>query len=314
MQQTRINQGLPYYEKFIKKFPTVQKLAAANEDDVLLSWQGLGYYSRARNMHHTAKYINSELKGKFPTKANDLIKLKGIGKYTSAAIASFCYNENIAAIDGNVIRVIARLFNIQEPTNKSSTQKLIEQLSKDIITKVNANNYNQAMMDLGAIICTPNKPNCNACPLALNCQALVLNNVEHIPKKDKITKITNRYFTYVLIKTETEILIRKRTENDIWKGLHEFILIETPKSIDTNKLLKKEEIIQYTNLIDISDIEIINAKPHKLSHQTIHATFVKAKCSKLPALNKFEAIKISNIDNFAFPKLLQGSFLNLFNS
>jgi len=304
MQQTRINQGLPYFLKFIKNFPTVFDLANASEDAILLTWQGLGYYSRARNMHFTAKQIANEYDGQFPKTAKELKKLKGIGEYTSAAISSFCFNENIPAIDGNVTRVIARLFGIKEPVDKLSTIKLIKELSLQLVHTTDAADYNQGMMDLGATICTPQNPDCFNCPIQSKCIGIINDLQSIIPLKTSKTKITTRYFYYLVFVANTSTLVLKRNNNDIWKGLFEFPLIEKKTKITIEDLLISKEFTNTTKYLEINNIKTIETPVHKLSHQSIFAHFVIINTNLLPKINNAITIQTNNIDSVALPQLI----------
>lgn len=230
LQQTRVTQGLPYYLKFIENFPTVHDLAKAEEETVLKLWQGLGYYSRARNLHTTAKYISFELGGNFPNNYTDLLQLKGVGEYTAAAIASISFNENIAVVDGNVFRVLARYFGIELDISQSKTKKEFQKVANDLLPKGKATVFNQAMMEFGARQCVPQNPDCENCVLNTSCFALQKNKIKELPIKTKKLKIKNRYLNYVVVKDKNEhFLIEQRTENGIWKNLYQFSLIETKK-------------------------------------------------------------------------------------
>lgn len=312
MQQTRIDQGLPYYLNFMNKFPTVFALANAKEEDVLFAWQGLGYYSRARNMHHTAKDITSNYNGTFPTNANELLRLKGIGEYTSAAISSICNNENIPAIDGNVIRVISRLFNIQSAVNTSATQKEIKDLSIQLIDKLDAASYNQAMMDLGATICIPKNPKCNECPLQSNCLAREYQTFTSIPFKEKKPKVRTRFFTYLVFKTAKQTLIKKRVGNDIWKGLNEFLLIENDKETTIEEILKDPLVHKHIDINEYAEITIVKSAPHKLSHQTINGVFLIFNLKKLPKINNSLIIEINKLNTIALPRLIEKHIEKIF--
>jgi len=312
MQQTRINQGLAYYLNFLTQFPTVFDLAKADEQQVLLVWQGLGYYSRARNMHHTAKEIVEKWNGQFPNNSNDLLKLKGIGSYTAAAISSISFNENIPAIDGNVIRVISRLFNIKDEVNKSATQKQISAISIELIKNIDAAIYNQAMMDLGATICLPKNPICNNCPLVNACLAKKNNAENNIPVKEKKITPKLRFMAYLVLKTSKHTLIRKRTSNDIWKGLHEFPYIEFEKQTSITDILKHDMIIEFTNNGGNAQLKIIEAPIHKLSHQTIYAFFVVITLNDLPHIIDLHQIAIDELPLQPFPRLIEKQLGNIF--
>ena len=271
LQQTRVVQGLPYYNKFIESFPNVESLANAEEEKVLKLWQGLGYYSRARNLHTTAKFINEQLKGEFPKNYNDLLKLKGVGEYTAAAIASFSFDEDVAVVDGNVFRVLSRFFGIESDISENKTKKEFQDLAKSLLPKGKASNFNQAIMEFGATQCVPNSPNCCDCIFNSNCYALQKNKINELPVKKKKIKVKNRYLNYVVVKdSNANFLIEKRTDNGIWKNLFQFPLVETEKALNENKILdliKKE--FTADNVLQLNSEPII----HKLSHQHLYIRF-----------------------------------------
>jgi len=274
LQQTRVNQGLPYYYKFLDKFPKIYDLATASEEQVLKLWQGLGYYSRARNLHYTAKYIVNELNGEFPISYNELLKLKGVGDYTASAIASICNNEKTAVVDGNVYRLLARYFGIFTIINSSKGIKEFKLLAQNLIDSENPGAFNQAVMEFGATVCTPKKPLCDTCILNDSCIALSKNDIQKLPVKEKKAKIKKRYFNYLVFKTTAnKTLIEKRTDG-IWKNLYQFPLIETIEEIDENKLINYKKFLKICNS-ETTTIKLFNnkVKPHKLSHQHIYAKF-----------------------------------------
>ncbi len=306
MQQTKITQGTPYFLKFIEKFPTVNILAESSIEEVLVLWQGLGYYSRARNMHHTAKQIMLQYNGIFPNSYNDLILLKGIGKYTAAAISSISNSEKKAVVDGNVTRWIARLCNITEVVDTIQTQKKIEHVAQKIILYYDAGIINQAMMEFGSLVCTPNKPDCANCPFIHQCISYKESTQHIIPQKKPKKTITTRIFKYYYIyHPDGRFIITQRTENDIWKGLFELPLIEK-KNLEPDK---RDKVFQ-----KLSITKSIKLRRHILSHQHIDATihFVSASNSELAKIaNQINGTIISNktIDNYPFSKLLQTFFL-----
>jgi len=279
LQQTRVAQGLPYFLSFTSSFPTVFDLAEADEEQVLKLWQGLGYYSRARNLHGTAKYIASELNGIFPDNYNDLLKLKGVGEYTAAAIASFSHNEVVPVVDGNVFRVLSRYFDIETDIASSGAKKEFTALAKELIPNDNPAIFNQAIMEFGALQCVPKNPDCEICVLNSGCLALKYNKVNELPVKLKKTKVTNRYFNYIVFSDENQdLIIRKRIEKGIWHNLYEFPLIETETDLDS---LSVFELIyeKYGQKNEILSIKPLNESRiiHKLSHQHLHITFFKVE-------------------------------------
>lgn len=230
LQQTRVAQGLPYFLKFTEAFPTVFDLAKAEESEVLKLWQGLGYYSRARNLHFTAKYISEELEGVFPKSYKELLQLKGVGDYTASAIASICYDESFAVVDGNVYRVLSRYFGVATSINSTKGIKEFKELAQTVIDETQPGVYNQAIMDFGALHCKPQNPLCDECPLAESCVALANNSVKELPVKEKKIKIKKRYFNYLVPVTEdNQTVLEERVGKGIWQGLYQFPLVETKK-------------------------------------------------------------------------------------
>lgn len=279
LQQTRVAQGLPYFLRFTSDFPTVFDLANADEEEVLKLWQGLGYYSRARNLHKTAKQIAFELNGEFPKTYAALLHLKGIGEYTAAAIASFAYNENVPVVDGNVFRVLSRYFDVETDIASAGAKKEFTQLAAELLPKGNANIFNQAIMEFGALQCVPKNPDCGVCVFNDSCLALQKGKVSQLPVKSKKTKVTKRYFNYLVFLDENEnTIISKRTEKGIWHNLYEFPLLET-NAAETDKTVL--ELIQNQSFVEnaIQEIQLCNPEGivHKLSHQHLSIKFWKVK-------------------------------------
>lgn len=274
LQQTRVDQGMSYYLKFIKKFPTVFDLAAASEEQVLKLWQGLGYYSRARNLHFSAKYIVNELNGEFPTTYNELLKLKGVGDYTASAIASICFNEPTAVVDGNVYRVLARYFGMDTAINSSAGIKEFKQLAQQLIDEENPGIHNQAIMEFGALMCKPNNPDCTICPLNNSCYALSKNSVKDLPVKEKKAKIKTRHFNYIVVQSSDHKTKIVKRETGIWQNLYEFPLVESSNFMDEKQLIEHEIFKElFTNMettVELFDKEVL---VHKLTHQHIYAKF-----------------------------------------
>jgi len=304
LQQTRVNQGLSYYEKFSEKYPTVQDLANEKEDEVLKLWQGLGYYSRARNMHFTAKYIVENLNGKFPSSYDEILKLKGVGEYTAAAVASFSFDEKKAVLDGNVFRLLSRYFGIHLPIDSSAGKKEFKSLANDLILEKEPGTYNQAIMEYGALVCTPKVPGCKSCRLSINCEALSKNEVDILPLKSKKINKRDRFFNFLVITDGESAYLQQRLEKDIWIRLFQFPLLETEQeisSIENNPLIDSKHY-----LVNVSDHK------HLLSHQTIYAKFWLFKSeTALPKSSKFKIVSISEIHNYAVPKLIE-NYLNEF--
>ena len=230
LQQTRVEQGMPYFLRFVENYPNVTKFADADEADILRLWQGLGYYSRARNMHKASKQVIDLHKGVFPVDYHDLLKLPGVGEYTAAAISSFANNQPYAVLDGNVFRVLARYFGINEPINSTTGKKIFANLAAEMLDLNHPAEYNQAIMDFGSMQCKPKNPNCEECILRLDCVAYQDNLVDQLPQKIKAKKSRDRFFHYFIIQKEDSVLMSQRTEGDVWANLFEFPLIETTKS------------------------------------------------------------------------------------
>ncbi|MDG2419087.1 MAG: A/G-specific adenine glycosylase [Saprospiraceae bacterium] len=319
LQQTRVEQGLPYFLKFKEKYPTVHDLANAEEDEVMKLWEGLGYYSRARNLHFSAKNISKNLHGEFPKTLDEILKLKGVGVYTAAAIASFAYDLPHAVVDGNVYRVLSRYFGIETPIDSTEGKKEFSILANVLLKKNKAAIYNQAIMDFGAIQCTPKLTNCKDCSLKKNCQAFQKGKVSGLPVKAKKIKKKTRYFNYLLLKSNGEVWVKKRTQKDIWQNLYEFPLIETEVLLKNN-ILSKNEI--WNNLIKDFDYELRHISSpfrQQLTHRTIIATFLEIDLPVNFSIKKNAYIKVErkNLSRFAFPKIidlyLKDNSLNLYS-
>jgi A/G-specific adenine glycosylase len=307
LQQTRVNQGLDYYNRFIERFPTVAMLADADEDNVLKYWQGLGYYTRARNLHKAAKQIIAFFNGIFPSDYKNIIKLAGIGEYTAAAISSFAFNERFAVVDGNVYRVLSRLFNIQTPINSSSGKKEYALLAQDLLSETQPALHNQALMEFGALQCVPSSPNCDICSLQLICIAFKDNLVSTLPVKSQKKKSTNRFFNYLFIRFEDSTFLQKRMAKDVWQNLYEFPLIETERLLNAQELIETEKFKSIFN--DLTDVEIdkiTNPVKHVLSHRVIFAQFIFIKVSgKNEKLKQFIQVQLNEIDQYAVSRLME---------
>ncbi|WP_026836651.1 A/G-specific adenine glycosylase [Gillisia sp. JM1] len=302
LQQTRIEQGLPYYLSFTTAFPTVFDLANASQDEVLKLWQGLGYYSRARNLHETSKVVAYELDGKFPDNYKDLLKLKGIGDYTASAVASICYNEAAPVVDGNVYRVLARYFDIETPINSSAGQKEFKALATELMDKEDPATYNQAIMEFGALQCRPQNPLCESCPLSNSCLALKNNKIARLPFKLKKAKVKKRYFNYlVFLSEENETILEQRIGKGIWEGLYQFPLLESTSLINAEALLAEPNLFPKGGEHD-AKISLYNDTPiiHKLSHQHIYTRFWIVEIAELNT----NAIPLSKIQEYPVPVLI----------
>jgi A/G-specific adenine glycosylase len=272
LQQTRVAQGLPYYERFIEAYPKVSDLALAEEKDVLRLWQGLGYYSRARNMHFTARQILSEFEGVFPSTSAQLSKLKGLGHYTAAAVASFAFNEVVAAIDGNVYRVMARLFGIFTDILSNEGKKEFARLAQQLVSTDNPAIYNQAMIEFGALQCVPVSPKCEICPFSDICYANTHNMQAKLPVKAKKPKVRNRYFNYFIIVNGDKIAMKERVEKDIWKGLYDFPMTETSHEVETLDNLPVNETTDRFLRMGVSR-KVFKTYTHLLTHQRLSVQF-----------------------------------------
>lgn len=299
LQQTRVSQGTQYYNNFMKRFPNIEELSISKESEVLKVWQGLGYYNRAINLHKTSKEIFNNLKGIFPSRYEDLIKLKGIGDYTASAISSICFDEYNPVVDGNVLRFLSRYYGIKDPIDSKKTQNKVKEIGKKLIDKTDSpGDFNQAMMEFGALICTP-FPDCNTCALSSKCVALDKNEVEKLPVKLKKKKIKERFLNYiVLIDKKNNTIVEKRVEKDIWFKLNQFPLIETNFKVDDIMRTSsfKKFIKSQKTPIKIEKYSRHNVK-HVLSHQILQITFHKFKIEKEIS----SGINLSQLINYNFP-------------
>ena len=283
LQQTRVSQGLPYYKKFITEFPTVDSLAAAPVQKVLRLWQGLGYYTRARNLHLCAKDVVKNFEGKFPKTYDTLKHLPGIGEYTAAAIASISYNEPVAVVDGNVFRVLSRIFGIDTPINSTEGRKQFITLANSLISNSHPATHNQAIMEFGALYCTPKNPQCDACVFQSKCVAKKHSMQSLLPVKIPKKKIRRRYFYYFAIRHNDSMMMNHRNGNDIWKGLYDFFLVEKNRASKPEKLMTEDLFLKKLKPI-ISGIDYSKMYKHMLSHQTIVSRFTLITLSKKPPL------------------------------
>ena len=299
LQQTRVSQGTQYYNNFMKRFPNIEELSISKESEVLKVWQGLGYYNRAINLHKTSKEIFNNLKGIFPSRYEDLIKLKGIGDYTASAISSICFDEYNPVVDGNVLRFLARYYGVKDSIDSKKTQNKIKEIGKTLIDKTDSpGDFNQAMMEFGALICTP-FPDCNSCVLGSKCIALNKNEVEKLPFKLKKKKIKKRFLNYiVLIDTKNNTIVQKRIEKDIWFKLNQFPLIETNFKVDD--IMRVSSFKKFINSkkipIKIEKYSRHNVK-HVLSHQILQISFHKFKIEKEIS----SGVNLSQLSNYNFP-------------
>ncbi len=314
LQQTRVEQGTPYYLKFISRFPTLNELANADDDEVMKLWQGLGYYARARNMLTTARQLRDEYDGIFPANFADIRKLKGIGDYTASAIASFAFDLPYAVLDGNVFRVLSRFYGIETPVDSTEGKKMFQKLATEHLIPERSSDYNQAIMDLGATLCKPQQPRCIDCPLAENCKALQNDSIDRLPLKSKKLIKKSRYFYYFVWKSpEAQTLLKKRVEKDIWKSLYDFPLFEANKLLDKDELSKLWESDTWKNIseqtsLDEFSINFSTTYVQLLTHQKIFAIFVEIS-GKIPAIlnvdKSYNLVELSDLNKFALPKTIQ---------
>ena len=310
LQQTQVKQGLPYYEAFVKKFPNIKHLAMAKEEEVLKLWQGLGYYSRARNMHKTAQFIWYELDGTFPQDYKTLLTLKGVGDYTASAIASICFNEPKAVVDGNVYRVLSRFFGIDTPINSTEGIKTFKTLAQSVLDKTQSGTYNQAIMEFGALQCKPQNPDCSVCPLSSACEALKKNCVKELPVKLKKTKIQIRHCNYlVFISNDGRSVFEKRTGNGIWRNLYQFPLVESLHSLKEIDIIK-HPVFKAHIQNNAFNIYLYNEKPiiHKLTHRHLYTHFWIVEIEQISQ----NAVHLHHLVNYPTPQLIN-NFLNTFN-
>lgn len=306
LQQTRVAQGLDYFNRFTARFPDVFTLADADEDEVLKYWQGLGYYSRARNLHAAAKMIVETFHGEFPKSFAEIKSLKGIGDYTAAAIASFAWNLPHAVVDGNVYRILSRLFAIDTPIDTTAGKKVFAELAAELLPEDQPGLYNQAIMDFGALQCVPQNPDCTICPLMDHCLAYAQNEVQSLPVKQGKTKTRDRYFHFFHIMNGDNTWIQKRDQKDIWKGLYQFPLIETEQACDWVELQKKDEFNGLFQGCGKIKIQLISPEiKHVLSHQKLYAVFFQVEVENIGNLSSmYQEIKSEELDKYAVPKLI----------
>lgn len=304
LQQTRVDQGMPYYERFIQHFPNIQALAGAPEELVFKQWEGLGYYSRCRNLIHTARRICDDYGGKFPSTYESLLELKGVGDYTAAAIASFAFGLPYAVVDGNVMRVLSRVFGIDLPVDSTEGRKYFNRLAGELLDKADPAKYNQAIMDFGSSVCRPVNPACEQCVCNRYCKAFIDKRVEQFPLKEKKAGKRSRWFYYLVLEHKGELLIRKRMEKDIWKDLHEFLLIETDGDSSHHDVL---QMAIRGHRMGFSEFKVNSVSPiisQQLTHQKIKSRFIRMECSEKPVVPGMLWIEKRDLIKLAFPRLI----------
>ena len=305
LQQTRVVQGLPYYEKFVSHFPTVHDLASATQQEVLRLWQGLGYYSRARNLHACAQMVVNDYGGEFPNTYNELLKLKGVGKYTAAAIASFAFDQPAAVVDGNVYRVLSRVYGIHDDIASTSGARVFEKKANELISQESPADYNQGIMEFGAIQCSPVNPSCGICPISQSCYAYNHNAQATLPVKTKKVKVKTRHFAYLVFTNGEQYYMRQRGPKDVWQGLYDFHLIECPSAPDPDQIMG--DLSKMTDQPILLNDESVEYK-HILTHQRIFAKFFLIKVqdvSWLEAGHELNTYSVEEMGDLPKPKLIQ---------
>ena len=309
LQQTRVAQGTPYYLAFVKAYPKIEDLANASEDEVLKIWQGLGYYSRARNLHFTAKDITANYGGQFPNNYEKILKLKGVGSYTAAAITSFAFGLPYAVVDGNVIRVLSRIFGVDAPFDTTIGKKQFQELAQELLIKERSSVYNQAIMEFGAMQCKPKSPDCSICPMQDFCEAYNTNTIAELPVKSKKIKVKNRFLHFLMIEKEGEVYLGKR-KSGIWQGLYEFPFLEFSDRIHEKELFSSEN---WVNIFGDEKVEIQSVSIefiHVLSHQKLHAQFWKVKINDIN-LKNYQLIAKEELENYPVSRLTEKYFETL---
>lgn len=305
LQQTRVEQGMAYYNRFIQQYPTIQELAKAPDQDVFKLWEGLGYYNRCRNLLFTARQLVAANKGKFPTDHGSLLALKGVGPYTAAAIASFAYDLPYAVVDGNVFRVLSRFFGVEEPIDSTNGKKVFSELAAGMLSRKEPGMYNQAIMDFGAVVCKAVAPVCSVCPLQSHCIAFNEGKVNLLPVKEKTLQRKHRWFYYFIFEHEGKFLVHERTGKDIWQHLHEFYLLESESTMNwdettVRRWLKEQLVISSPALVQVSAVN-----NQQLTHQQIKGQFIRVQLQKIPpSLRNYEWKTVGQLGKLAFPRFI----------
>jgi A/G-specific adenine glycosylase len=306
LQQTRVEQGWNYYNRFVSTFPNIKKLAAAPEEKVFKLWEGLGYYTRCKNLIATAKFIANDKQGKFPDTYEEILSLKGVGPYTAAAIASFAFNLPHAVVDGNVFRVLSRFFGIDTPTDSTTGKKLFTELAEELLDKKLPGIYNQAIMDFGAVICKPQNPLCTVCPLKTSCTALLEEKVNILPvKSGKLIK-KERWLCYLIVEYNGKIYVRKRGPKEIWENLYEFVLLETDKAFSFEEIINSTSFRNITGKNKAAILHVSKMYKQQLTHQSIYGNFIQLKVNNEPPLKDYKAVTYKQLNKLPFPKFITG--------
>jgi A/G-specific adenine glycosylase len=307
LQQTRVERGWNYYNRFMSLFPNIEALAQAKEEEVFKTWEGLGYYSRCRNLVSTARYISNELNGRFPQNYEEILQLKGVGPYTAAAIASFAYNQPHAVVDGNVYRVLSRVFGIRKKTNNSSGKAFFNKLANELLDREQASIYNQAIMDFGAQVCKP-VPVCKECIFRKNCIAYKRNLVMELPVREKKKATRKRWFYFLVMTYRNKIAIRRRVDRDIWQGLYEFPLVESTRELEIMSVLRQAGKNKTVSKTQIGNVRVSEKFKQQLSHQQIHSRFLE--CKMLERVNGDKSkdllwIGRKETSRYSFPRVIR---------
>lgn len=305
LQQTRVEQGMAYYERFVKNYPSVKDLAAAKDEAVFKLWEGLGYYNRCKNLLFTARFITDTCNGKFPSEYEEIVGLKGVGPYTAAAIASFAFNKPFAVVDGNVFRVLSRLFAIETAIDSTIGKQQFTELAQKVLDKENAGLYNQAIMDFGATVCKPVNPQCNTCHLQKVCVGYSKAVVNKLPVKEKVLSKKNRWFYYFILECKGEVLVEKRVLKDIWENLYEFYLLESNEQLSWDDATVKVWLQQQLSIEKANVLAISTLQKQQLTHQLIKGQFIKVSLNSIPNnLKHHQWFPMNQLKKLAFPKFI----------
>jgi A/G-specific adenine glycosylase len=305
LQQTRVEQGINYYESFVKHFPTVEKLARAKKEKVFKLWEGLGYYQRCKNLLFTASVVANEHKGIFPSTYEGLLALKGIGPYTAAAISSFAFNRPHAVVDGNVFRVLARVFGINTPIDTGTGKKLFTALAEELLARKTPATYNQAIMDFGATVCTPQNPSCSSCVMKSFCGGHLQNKVHLLPEKEKKTAVKKRWFYYLVAENNGCVYLFKRTGGEIWENLYEFILYETAGSEQISPAIIKKMAAPLGKNRQVKQVAVSPVYTQRLTHRQIEVVFIHVQVTGTLPAKGFVAVPWQKINGYAFPRVIR---------
>ena len=305
LQQTRVEQGLAYYERFLERFPTITDLALAPDEQVFKTWEGLGYYSRCRNLLTTARTIAFEKAGVFPNEYEEILKLKGVGPYTAAAIASFAFGQAYAVLDGNVFRVLSRYFGCTTPVDSPEGKKLFGMLANALLPREQSGTYNQAIMDFGAVVCKPQQPACETCVMRTDCQAFLLSAVNRIPVKSKSIQRRSRYFYYFILSWKGRYYIRQRKGSDIWQNLHEWVLLERTEALETDASGFRTALSTLLGTLQGEIRQISAIQKQQLTHQSISGRFIRVELQQpLPENSGYTLASPQELNRIAFPRYI----------